>query len=65
MIRYLPPNGVAGLARFVVRSASRWPRPPAMITAIVPRVSWLTNRPDFLLFILFGELLRRHSIIYF
>src|SRR5690606_12865591 len=46
MIRYLPPNGAAGFARFAVRSPSREPRPPAMITAIVLRVRLLTKRPE-------------------
>ena len=35
MIRYLPPNGTAGLARFYDRIESRSPSPPARITAIV------------------------------
>ena len=48
MIRYLPPKGRAGLARLRVRWRSRSPRPPAMTTAIVLLVSWLTKRPDFL-----------------
>ncbi len=38
MIRNLPPKGVAGLQRSSVRCFSRSPRPPAMITASVPRV---------------------------
>jgi len=38
MMRNLPPNGVAGLQRSSVRSLRRSPRPPAMITASVPRV---------------------------
>jgi hypothetical protein len=42
----LPPNGAAGFARFAVKSPSLDPRPPAMMTAIVLRVSLLTNRPD-------------------
>ena len=46
MILNLPPNGVAGLALMAVRSSRREPRPPAMIMAIVLRVSRLTNRPD-------------------
>ena len=47
MIRYLPPKGIAGFARLRVRCRSRSPRPPAMTTAIVLLVSWLTKRPDF------------------
>ena len=39
MMRYLPPNGVAGLARLSVSCMSRWPRPPAITTATVLRVS--------------------------
>src|SRR5918994_1237184 len=35
MIRYLPPKGTAGLARFWDRIESRSPSPPARITAIV------------------------------
>ena len=35
MIRYLPPNGTAGLARTEERIESRSPSPPARITAIV------------------------------
>jgi hypothetical protein len=35
MIRYLPPNGTAGLARFCDRIYRRYPSPPARITAIV------------------------------
>ena len=35
MIRYLPPNGTAGLARTEDRIDSRSPSPPARITAIV------------------------------
>ena len=35
MMRYLPPNGTAGLARFCDRIESRSPSPPARITAIV------------------------------
>ena len=35
MIRYLPPNGTAGLARTDDRIESRSPSPPARITAIV------------------------------
>src|SRR3990170_1057211 len=31
MIRYLPPNGTAGLARCAVKGCSRSPRPPARI----------------------------------
>ena len=48
MMRYLPANGIAGFARLRVRCASRSPRPPAMTTAMVLFVSWLTKRPDFL-----------------
>src|SRR5665811_575019 len=35
MIRYLPPNGTAGLARFSERIERRAPSPPARITARV------------------------------
>ena len=35
MIRYLPPNGTAGLARTDERIDRRSPSPPARITAIV------------------------------
>ena len=35
MIRYLPPNGTAGLARTEDRMDSRSPSPPARISAIV------------------------------
>ena len=35
MIRYLPPNGTAGLARTEDRIERRSPSPPARITAIV------------------------------
>ena len=35
MIRYLPPNGTAGLARSWDRIERRSPSPPARITAIV------------------------------
>ena len=35
MIRYLPPNGTAGLARSCDRIDSRSPSPPARMTAIV------------------------------
>src|ERR1700752_2459038 len=35
MIRYLPPNGTAGLARSWERIERRSPSPPARITAIV------------------------------
>ncbi len=35
MIRYLPPNGTAGLARTPDRMDRRSPSPPARITAIV------------------------------
>ena len=35
MIRYLPPNGTAGLARSWDRIDSRSPSPPARMTAIV------------------------------
>ena len=35
MIRYLPPNGTAGLARTPERIDRRSPSPPARITAIV------------------------------
>ena len=35
MIRYLPPNGTAGLARTDDRIDRRSPSPPARITAIV------------------------------
>ena len=48
MIRYLPPKGMAGLARLRVRWRRRSPRPPAITTAMVLLVSWLTKRPDFL-----------------
>src|SRR5574341_959484 len=33
MMRYLPPNGTAGLVRKSVSGANRSPRPPAMIMA--------------------------------
>src|SRR2546430_8926212 len=46
MMRNLPPKGVAGLQRCAVRSRSRSPRPPAMMTASVPPVRRLTYRPD-------------------
>ena len=39
MIRYLPPNGVAGFARLSVNCISRCPRPPAITMATVLRVS--------------------------
>ena len=39
MIRYLPPNGTAGLARSWDRIERRSPSPPARITAIV-RFTW-------------------------
>ena len=39
MIRYLPPNGTAGLARSWERIERRSPSPPARITAIV-RFTW-------------------------
>ena len=42
MMRNLPPKGVAGLQRCTVRSFSRSPRPPAMMTASVPLVRRLT-----------------------
>src|SRR5262245_19773808 len=35
MMRYFPANGTAGLARLLVRVASRVPSPPAKITAFV------------------------------
>jgi hypothetical protein len=39
MIRYFPPKGVAGFARLSVNCMSRCPRPPAITTATVLRVS--------------------------
>ncbi len=44
MMRNLPPNGAAGLQRSSVSCLSRSPRPPAMITASVPRVRRLRYR---------------------
>src|SRR3569833_1825121 len=44
-MRNLPPKGVAGLARCEVRSLSRSPRPPAMITANVPPKRQHTKQP--------------------
>ena len=40
MMRNLPPNGTAGLARQSVSARSRSPRPPASTIARVWRVSW-------------------------
>src|SRR6202042_2553185 len=45
MMRNLPPKGVAGLQRCCVSALRRSPRPPAMITASVPPVKRLTQRP--------------------
>ena len=38
MIRYLPPNGTAGFARTPESTPSRFPSPPARITATVRSV---------------------------
>jgi len=44
MIRYLPPNGTAGLARSWERIERRSPSPPARITAIVRFTSSMLAR---------------------
>src|SRR6185503_4821942 len=45
MIRYLPPNGTAGLARTEDRIERRSPSPPARISAIVRFTRALLLRP--------------------
>ena len=46
MIRYLPPNGTAGLARSWERIERRSPSPPARITAIVRFTRSMLARDD-------------------
>lgn len=45
MIRALPPNGTAGVARSSVDSIRREPQPPAEMKTMLSRAIWLVDGP--------------------